>query len=167
MPLTELLDLYFAVALVGGSEKTRNLYALTLSRLGETVAGIPTVEHLTDEWIGRHASRRLAAGLSRHTVAGEMRKLLALWRFAARRRLVQDWPEVKEIRAPVRVPRGWTRDELRALWNACDFATPVGDCPGHVWWRALIACLFDSGERIGAMLSVRWEWFRPRADDPS
>ena len=156
MSLAELLAIYLATVAVGASAGTLRLYRLTLGRFAETVGGAPSIEHLTDEWVGRHAARRLADGKSRHTIRCEMSKLLALWRFAARRKLVDDWPEVKPIAAPQREPRAWTEAEFNRLWRACDFAAPVGDCPGPLWWRALLLVLLDTGERIGAVLALEW-----------
>lgn len=156
MPLSELLDRYLAIACVGASPATLRLYRLTIDRFAETIGEAAAVAHLTDEWLGRHAARRIAEGRSRHTVRGEMAKLLALWRFAARRKIVDCWPEVRPIKAPQREPRAWTQTEFNRIWRACDFATPVGDCPGPQWWRTLLLVLLDTGERIGAAMRLEW-----------
>lgn len=155
MTLAALLERYAATALAGGSPKTISLHRLALARFGETLGRDPELADLTDENLGRHVNSRLAAGKARATVSGEQRKILALWRYAARKGLAP-WPESRAMPYPVRAGRAWTQDELRRLWAALDFAAPVGDCPGPWWWRAFVASLWDTGERLSAMQALLW-----------
>lgn len=156
MQLAALLEKYAATQLVGGSAKTVSLYRQAVARFAET-SGVstPTTADLTDERLGRHVNSRLTDGIARATVAGEQRKLLALWRYAARKGLAA-WPDMRAMPFPTRAPRAWSRAEFRRLWAALDFAQPVGDCPGPLWWRAFVAVLWDSGERVGAVLALEW-----------
>lgn len=157
MLLLHALDTYLAVRNPGGKPDTARLHRIAIDQFSATLGHDATVSDLTDENLGRHANRRLADGKSRDTVAGEQAKLLAQWRFYARRGLTSVWPECKPISRVNRTPKAWTRDELTRLYNACDFATPVEDTPGPLWWRALLLCLFQTGERISAMLALPWE----------
>lgn len=158
MQLRHLLDDYIAIALCDGSPKTIRLYRLTLKRFEEFIGEPAATEHLTDLWLGRFCRSRLDDGKAAHTVQGERSKLLALWNFAAKARVVEAWSQAPAFRVPQRTARAWTQEEFSRLWNACDFAGPVDDCPGHVWWRALLATLFDTSERISATLAIQWEW---------
>lgn len=155
MPLPELLETYLAVRNAGGSPRTAALHRQALRRFAETLGRAPRLADLTAENLGRHANRRLECGVSRWTVRVEQKRLLALWRFAAERNQAR-WPDAKPIKAPARAPVAFTRDELNRLWQACDFAEPMGACPGNLWWRSLISVMWDTAERKTAVLSVPW-----------
>lgn len=135
---------------------TLRLHRVGIASLGRTVGEVPTTEHLTDATLARHAAKRIAEGRSRATCNAEMCKLLALWRFAAKRRYVEAWPTVRAPKMPERVPMAWTRAELDRVFAAANLAAPVGDVPGHFWWRALFGVLWNTGERINAAMQLQW-----------
>ncbi len=155
-PLIDLVDVYLTVKNPGGKYNTDRLYRQAVRRFEETLGHPPTVADLTDENLGLHAKKRLAAGRARDTVQGEQKKLLAQWRFYARRGYTKVWPECKPISGVKRTPKAWTREDFDKLYEACELTGPVDDTPGVVWWRCLLSCLFFSGERINAMLQLEW-----------
>lgn len=135
---------------------TLRLHRVGIASLARTVGREPTTDDLTDSTLARHAARRMADGASRATIAAEFCKLLALWRFAAKRRYVEEWPTVRAPKIPERVPLAWTRAELDRLFAAAHFALPVGRVPGSHWWSALFGVLWNTGERINAVLQLQW-----------
>jgi integrase len=57
---------------------------------------------------------------------------------------------------PDRVPRAWTLDELGAIYRAAAATRGfVGIVPSCVWYPALVSVLWESAERIGAVLECR------------
>lgn len=83
--------------------------------------------------------------------------ICALWHYLARKRIVEEFPEVKPFREPLRVPRGWTRDQLILIAQACQQQTgTIAGLPAAIWWAALVSVCFYSAERIGALLKIRW-----------
>lgn len=155
-PLTELVPVYMTARNPGGKPGTGRLYIQALGRFAETIGRESTVADLTDENLGMHAQKRLAAGRARDTVAGEQKKLLAQWRFYARRGYTKVWPECKTINGVKRTPKAWTKREFDKLYKACELTWPVDNTPDVVWWQCLLSCLFFTGERIGAMRQLEW-----------
>lgn len=97
--------------------------------------------------------------LSPHSLNGYGGKIACLWRFACRRGWLVQWPEPDwQLPAPRRSPRAWSREELAILFAALA-KQPGWICgvPAAGWWLTLHHFLFDSGERIAAALSLRWE----------
>jgi integrase len=60
---------------------------------------------------------------------------------------------------PRKTPLAWSRDELEKLLTACGSQVGfVGHVPASWWWVSLHLALWDTGERIGALIQCRWEW---------
>lgn len=152
--LSDLLAEYAGSALL--TANTLRLHQTGCKHFSAFLGRTALVSDLTDATLCRYISSRVAAGKSRATVRGEVAKLLALWRYAAKRHYVDEWPTVRPPRAPERAPLAWSRGELDKLFAATQLAGPVGSVPGFLWWGALASCLWDTGERIGAMLSLEW-----------
>jgi integrase len=103
------------------------------------------------------------ATLSPYSVERERCGLLALWRLAADRRLVECRPCVRASALPDRTPRAFTMPELDRLLAAAA-AEPgyIGPFPAGRWFSALILTLYESGERVAAVLGTPLEcWQSP------
>ena len=135
---------------------TLRLHELGVEQFSRTLGRPARVDDFTDRNLARHASRRLADGRSRATIAPEQSKLLALWRYACRRGYCREWPTIGPIKIPDRVPLAWMRDEIAKLFAACETMAPVGGVPGPDWWEAILSVMWDSGERITATLGIEW-----------
>lgn len=156
MTLSDLLADY--CARTSPKPNTAVLYELAIRQFNRTLLRPATVDDLTEENMARHVSRRQSRERAPGTIAGEQRKLYALWRFACREGRLKIWPTSHPIRVPERIPRAWTVDELGKLFSCAKFATDVAQVDGPLWWGVLFRCLWETGERIGAMLQLRWEW---------
>lgn len=154
IPLADLLREYAGLTPLAAN--TMRLHEGGIVQFGKSVGRLAVAADFTDAALAQHASRRLAQGRSKATVNAEFCKLLALWRFAAKQRYVEKWPTVKPPRMPERVALAWTQAELARVFAAMQLAGPVGSVPGYRWWTALLSCLWDSGERITAMLALEW-----------
>lgn len=152
MTLCELFDLYRSKRLRGRSPNTVRLYRHTLASFAKTLGRTPTLADLTDETVERHLWRVVESGGSPASANKDRSQIIALWRFAAQRKMVDCWPDVTAMREPERVPMGWLPDEIDALLDACRRETqPYGQLPGADWFVALVQLLLDTGERIGAI----------------
>lgn len=118
---------------------------------------LAVVSDLNEQSMSLMVGRRRASAVASGTIAGEQRKLYALWRFACKRGYLATWPTSQPVRVPERVPRAWTATELGRLFAASEFASDVDGVPGPTWWRCLFSVLWDTGERITAALQIRWE----------
>ena len=105
--------------------------------------------------VSQFLQARAMKGLSPYSIERERCGLNSLWRLAADRRLVEMRPNVQAEVLPEREPRAFTVPELEALYAAAE-ATPgwIGPVRASAFWPALIMTLFESGERINAVLST-------------
>jgi integrase len=84
-------------------------------------------------------------------------QLCALWRYCARKRYVEEWPELPPMRVPKRAVKAYTRAELDRLLEY--FATLEGtidDVPQRDWWAELVRILFEGGTRITETRLIEW-----------
>jgi integrase len=154
MLLQNLFDnFYRPLRLRGRSVNTSRLYGCTIRAFGKWLTYPPTVEDLTDLTLSRYLEHR-AATRSPYTSEKERSQLCSLWRFAADRGLVTTRPEVPPAPLPDRVPRAWTLGELGAIYRAAAATRGyVGSVPAGVWYSALVSVIWESAERIGAVLA--------------
>lgn len=141
----------------GRSERTCQLYATSLRTFEKFLGRESTLADLTDETVARflYWFRRLPR--SPYSVNKERSNLLAIWRFACRKKFVEVWPDVKADIEPKRVPQAWTADELERLFAAIDKeAGWIAGVPAAAWWEALHRVAWDSGERIAAIMALQW-----------
>lgn len=104
----------------------------------------------TDSLAGYRAQRE-AEGASLDTIRGELGKLLSFARWLGEK------PELVRPYGIKRAPKAWSREELTQLYMAARRTKgTIYKIPGSLWWPAMIALVYDSGERISAVLSIRW-----------
>lgn len=165
MFLAEFFDDYYKpLRLRGRSPRTSLLYYNTIKQYEKWLGRRATVEQdLNDLQVSRYLDHR-AKVRSPLTSEKERSQLCALWRCASDRRIIDIRPTVPPSIRPSRVPTCWSEEQLRTLVTTAK-AMPgfVGDVPARIWWPALIMALFQSAERVGAMLMVdKQDYTRPR-----
>ncbi len=135
----------------------------------ETVRQMEISVRLLDRWAGHQvqvfelSDQLLRSFLSDYlsrvsaaTVNAKRRQLLALWRAAADDGLVDRRPG-KVARAPENLaePEAWTMDQVTAILGvAKERPGMIGDMPAGQWWLSLLLVIYDTGERIGAVLET-------------
>lgn len=154
MLLQHLFDqMYRPLRLRGRSDNTCRLYGCTIRAFGKWLGYDPTIDDLTDLTISRYLEHR-AATRSPYTAEKERSQLCSLWRFAADRRIVDTRPEVPPAPLPDRAPRAWTQAELGAIFrSAAATRGHIGKVPAGIWFSALVSVLWETAERIGAVLA--------------
>jgi integrase len=141
------------------SEQTKRRYGIALTDLRDIVGHEPAASDLTDDNLAVMAGLLLKRELAPETINERTGRIRALWTWMAKRRLVEMFPTVQNVKEPRRIPRAWSPDQIARLFSACDRMRGfVGDIPANLFWRGLHAVLWDTGERIGALLALRWEW---------
>ena len=133
-------------------------YRIAFSNFQDSVGRTLLLSDLSDENAGRMLQGLIAKGLSPRTVNNQRAYLLVFWKFCNRRRLVDTWPHVADVPVPERIPRAWTREQFVKLFES--FAKEPGQIagiPAGIWWTTLVSVLWDTGERIGAVLQARWD----------
>lgn len=156
LTLREFLRDYYA-PLKGISSRTCILYEQTIRPFSEFLKRDATLSDLTEINAARFLSDRLKKR-SAATVAKDRAQLRAMWEFAARKGMVNTWPTIKRIVVPDRVPEAWFTADMCAIFRAAD-AEPgmISGAPAGRFWRALILLGYETGERVGGLLSLRWQ----------
>lgn len=137
---------------------TKRLYRTTLRSLARFLGRAPVLADLNNDTVNLYLAWFRNRGRSPYSVNKERFNLLALWRFAARRGDKAGFPEVESDVAPKRVPQAWTLEQMRQLVESLRsmWGTYEG-IPRADWWTALHYVLWDTGERITAIISLRWD----------
>lgn len=162
MTLKELIDRY--VDLRGLKGRTAELYGYTVDRLREFLGEEPQIHHLDDLTIARYLKWR---AVTKHwgrvpkpaTVQKDKVMLAAVWTYAAKKRLVEQFPELPRIRVPKRLPVGkaYRSEEVATLIRRAKRRIgKVGGKPAAWWWSTLIYTAYCTGERCAALLALRW-----------
>lgn len=93
------------------------------------------------------------------TVNQKRSTLLTIWRFAYRWDYcpthAPETHEIPKLPVPKRTPTAWTVEEFGRILVACQVARPIKR-NGTLWderhWRALFLTIYDTGERLDALL---------------
>lgn len=154
MLLSELFEGHYRpLRLRGRSQNTSRLYGCTLRTFSRWLGYPATIDDLSDLMLSRFLEAR-AATRSPYTAEKERTQLCALWRFAADRGIVSTRPEVPPAPLPERVPTAWSVEELhRLLAAAAATRGSIGSKPAGVWFCALVSVLWETAERIGAVMA--------------
>ena len=163
MTLRELLTVRYA-PVKGISERTVEIYGHSIDRFSEYLKRDAMVADLEEDtisaflaWRGRtiHSVRR---GIpSAGTVRKDRTQLLALALYAFRKRLIQEFPIVRQVRGEKRLPRGFTAAEVgRLIVAARGRQRTIAGLPAGWWWSTLIYAAWCSGARIGELMALRW-----------
>jgi integrase len=155
MNLRHLLDDQYA-PLRGLAPKALLQYRLTIERYSEHLLREPTLADLTPISVQRFlAARKLQ--VSTATVVKDRTHLVALWGYAARERLVEKFPTLPPMKAPGRIPRAYTIAQVSQLIRtARAWPGEVSGLPAGVWWSTILRAGYETAERVGAMLQLRW-----------
>lgn len=178
MTLQNFFDAYYRpLRLRGRSAATARLYGCTLRAYGKYLGRDATLADLDELALARYLEVR-ATQVKPLTAEKERTQLVALAGLAWERRLIEVKPAVPPAPLPDRVPVAWTVDELRRLlaaaadpatyrrlrgrpsrFRTATAAPPALESPQWrpLFFSALIPTLWETGERIGAMLEARVE----------
>lgn len=150
-----LVDFY--VPLTGISPRTQKLYEFTLASWGEFLGTPPTVDDLDMLPVAQFITHRTTTR-SPATAAKDRAQIVALWNAAAKQKLCDSFPMVRRVKVPENLPEAWTIEEFRILCASCLRENGmIGDIPAKYFWRSLLLCAYDTGERISAIMSLPFE----------
>lgn len=154
-------DVYYPTRLLGRSPRTLVLYRTSIALFSRFLGRDATLDDLTDVTVGKHLAALLEAGRRPAGVNKERDQLLAIWRFAARKKLVAEFPEIRRLPEPESPPRAWTMDELYRLRISCNYVPGTYEgVPANLWWLALHEVLWTTGERITAVMKSTWDCYQ-------
>jgi integrase len=157
--LAPLLEDFFSLDIEINDEQTRYLYRLALKNFGEAIGRPPNLTDLTNDNLARMTRTLLNRRLAVATVNERCRRVAKFWEFLARRGSIQVWPIRIKLPEPARTPVAWLRPELARIFGAVkSLQGEICGVPRAKWWRALLLVDWDTGERIGALLALKWSY---------
>jgi len=153
----EVLKVYASKHLRWAAASTVKQYAVTLRNMAKFLGRPAVLSDLTDDTVQDMMAWFLRMGRTPRGANKIRSNLHTLWSFACRMGWMTKWPDSKRLKEPERIPTAWTRDELRSLFEALQLLPgTVGGHPASLWWTALHAVIWDTAERIGAVVRLEW-----------
>lgn len=156
--LAAVFPRFRAVRLLGKADETGRKYEIELRRLDAFLGRPATLGDLTDDTVSQLLATMRAKSRSINTANKTRACLLAIWRWCASHRYVSEWPDVAKLREPERVPIAWSQDEVRQLFSALrKLPGKIGRARSADWWIALHLVIWDTAERVGAIMKLEWK----------
>jgi integrase len=151
------------------SDRSVQMYLSTLDRFRDFLGHEPTVDDLDDltaakfmRWRQTHRHSRFKL-ISPASLAKDSAHLRSLWTWLAKKRWKRsdgeliEFPDYARPRVPRPVPKAYKADELAKLVDAARHRKGlVAGKPAAWYWVTKIQAMFQTGERIGAVLELRW-----------
>ena len=165
--LAYFLHFYLPLRLIGCAKSTQYRYRVVLRNYSRFLGRSATLADLEDDQITRFLGWTLSKGRSPETANSSRCHLMALWNYAARKRHVEQFPEIKRVPTYKRAPVAWTPEEFGKIINAAGKAGKefmwrhTGGIRPTLWWPAFLLTIYDTGLRLGAALQLRCSDFNP------
>jgi integrase len=166
MKLVDLFEnLYRPLRLRGRSPKTSKLYHCTFRAFARGIGHEPTIADLDELVLAKYLELRVTQ-VTPYSAERERIALMALARFAWERRLLEVLPVCPPAPLPERIPTAWTIEDMQRIMALAEIPATYGR-PGDLRHKgrtpemfakiipAIVATVWDTGERIGALLECR------------
>ena len=148
---------YFLINQRISCHDTQRQYRYAIDNLKEFVGHEPELADLTDDNVAGMMGLLRRRDLSVETVNDRRGRINALWTWCAKRGMVTTWPTVAPLPEPERIPLAWSRDDVAKILRECSVEGGwIDGIPARRWWYSLHLVMWDSSERIGALLETRW-----------
>jgi integrase len=163
MPIRDLFDRYTVLKRL--DPKTAAHYSMLADRLDRFFGRPASTSDLDDLAVSRYLRWRTdTLGFrgrlpSAATVRKDQNMIQAAWRYAARKRIAAEFPDLAPVKVPKRIPTGraYTIDDVSKLVRrARRRFGRTGGLPSSWWWSTLIYAAVTTGERFHALSMVRW-----------
>ena len=101
--------------------------------------------------------------LSPETKRSRRRGILTLLQYAFNEGLIANpLYRIKKIAAPRRTPRAWSIAQIQHLVTVIESMDRPAICrvPASLWWSSLVRAAWDTGLRLGDLLSLERDWIQ-------
>lgn len=151
------------------SDRSVAMYVSTLERFRDFLGHEPTVDDLDDltaarflRWRQTHQHGKWKM-ISPASLAKDSAHLRSLWSWLAKKRWKRsdgellEFPDYARPRVPKPVPKAYKAEELASLVAAAKHRKGlVAGRPAAWYWTTKLQAMFQTGERIGAVMQIRW-----------
>lgn len=167
MILKDYLAAYVNEHESGVRESTiKAFYKPAITDFGRYLDRTPTIADLTRDNVNGWIAWKLEQGCNVTTVGTRKAALLALWRAAAHKDLIDVEP--KKIRRLPRIRRvvtAWTRDEIRTLMTTIRAIEPhrvitLSKLSMRDYYETICMAGYDTGMRLSDLMSIQRSWIR-------
>ena len=143
----------------GCSQCSIDGHRIAINRLCDYAACEVTLSQLSDDLLEGFVTWQIAAGRSPSTANGRFACILAEWRYAWRKKLVEELPrDCEKLPVPKRMPEAWSIEQMGQLLEACGrVEEEISGIPARLFWTATVLVLSDTGIRRSALLGLRRE----------
>lgn len=151
------------------SDRSVVMYQSTLDRFRDFLGHEPTLDDLDDltaskflRW--RAVTPQCSRGvISPASLAKDSAHLRTLWTWCAKKRMTRsdgqliEFPDYARPKVPKPRPLAYTAEELaKLLQTAKTRKGYIAGKPAPWYWTTKLRAMFETGERIGAILEIRW-----------
>ena len=161
MKIRDLLVERYA-PLRGLSDRSLVLFGQTVTRLEEYLGRDAMLADFNDLEMAKYFRWRAVTPCKGRipapaTVAKDRAHLVSLANLAARKRLIPEFVDFPRLRVAKKAPRGYTVEEVSALIRAGRHRFGrVGPVPAAWLWTTIVRAEWETGERCGSLLRLRW-----------
>jgi integrase len=152
------------------SARTVSMYESTLDRFRDFLGHEPTTDDLDDltvakflRWRATTVHDQKRGLISPASLAKDSAQIRTVWNWCARKRLKRadgellEFPDYKRPLVPRPRPVAYTAEDLQRLVTAAKHRKGTIDgVPAAWYWTTKLMALFQTGERIGAVMAIRW-----------
>ena len=152
------------------SPRSVAMYESTLDRFSDFLGHEPTVDDLDDltaakflRWRSSTVHDQRRGIISPASLAKDSAHLRSLWTWLAKKRWKRsdgeliEFPDFARPRVPRPVPKAYKADELAKLVAAARHRKGlIAGKPAAWYWTTKLQAMFQTGERIGAVMQLRW-----------
>ena len=150
-------------------DRTVLMYLATLARFRDFLGREPVVDDLDDLTVAKFIRWRRTTQHSKWKMVGpaslakDSAQIRTLWNWLAKKRWKRsdgeliDFPDYSRPKVPKPVPKAYKADELAKLVEAARHRKGlICGKPACWYWTTKLQAMFQTGERIGAVLELRW-----------
>lgn len=159
-------DEYVSKRMIGAKQGSIDQIRWSIQSFARFLGRAPIISDLCEDTVTAFVRWTVKVrGNSVATANSKRRDLLTLWNYAVRKKLLRESPDVEKLREPRQLPKAWTMEEFGRILNAARsydirtrqaFAFRPGD-----YFTALFLVGYDTGLRLGALLKVRRDDWKP------
>ena len=140
------------------------LFSQTIDRFRDFLGREPELTDFDDLQVAKYLRWRAVTPhrgmiVTAATVRKDMAHLVSLWNAAARKRMVENFPDLPRgiVKVPHHAPSAYTVEEIsRMVREARRRSGMIGPVQAAWFWPTLFMANYYTGERIGSHLEVRW-----------
>jgi integrase len=150
-------------------DRTVLMYLATLARFRDFLGREPVVDDLDDLTVSKFIRWRRVTQHSRWklvspaSLAKDSAHIRTLWNWLAKKRSKRsdgeliEFPDYARPKVPKPVPKAYKAEELAKLVEAARHRKgEICGKPAAWYWTTKLQAMFQTGERIGAVMEIRW-----------